>query len=85
MRPKIHYNQVVVKQAVELFKKSEFKIPGIDLQPGEFGVVLTNYPAKYMEEYGDDNESIKMLNEGNPDAGFVIYKYFMFNNWTIIK
>ncbi len=71
VRPRIHYNQAVVKQAVELFKKSEFKIPGSDLQSGEHCVVLTNYPAKYSTDYSENNETLRMLNEGNQEAGFV--------------
>ena len=70
-RPKIHYNQAVVKQAVEIFKKHEYKIPGSDFQPGEHSIVLTNYPTKYTTEYDENNETLKILNEGNTDAGFV--------------
>lgn len=71
MRPKINYNQAVVKQAVEIFKKNDYKMSGIDLQAGEHAIVLTNYPAKYSIQDIEENPVIATLNEGNPDAGFV--------------
>ena len=71
-RPKLQYNQFMVKRAVDAYKKQILKIPDADIQAGESVNMLTNYMVNYPANYynnAETSEVIKMLNEGNEALG----------------
>ena len=77
-RPKLHYNQYLVKRALDAFKKFELKLPENDIQHGQQASVMTNYKADYTQDPNPSNlsksaYSIKLLKEGDADIGFVSF------------
>jgi hypothetical protein len=69
-RPKLNFNQNLVKRSIDNFKKQEN-----EFQINENSIVLTNYKTKYPELEKDDlnRESVNLLDQGNPDIGMVNY------------
>jgi hypothetical protein len=75
LRPKLQYNQLIVKKALEGYKKQVAQIvPNTDLFIGENTLVLTNYTPEFvLRDQNQNEECIRLLNEGDPDVGMVVY------------
>jgi hypothetical protein len=69
-RPKLQYNQFMIKRSLDSFKKNEAKY-----QVGASGqtVVLTNYKTYFQQNMSrlQNRESLNILVEGNADIGMV--------------
>jgi hypothetical protein len=75
-RPRLHYNQFLVRRALEGFRRLENKLPDNDMQVGKHTSVLTNYKNIYSQDPNPINEtknadSIRLLKLGNSEIGFV--------------
>lgn len=71
-RPKLQFNQFMVKRALDSHKKQLIRISNSENQFDSIPV-LTNYepefPVEIMQNVND--ETILLLNEGNPNIGMV--------------
>jgi hypothetical protein len=70
-RPKLQYNQVIVKRSLDMFKKQHlFNDENEPNEQGELNApVLTNYLTYYSDILNENPDSIKILSEGNPEIG----------------
>ena len=70
-RPRLQYNQFMIKRSLDQFKKSDSKF-----QQSSTTIVLTNYKAQYPQDIVQyqSRESLNILNEGNPEIGMVFEK-----------
>ncbi len=71
-RPKLQYNQMIVKRSLDMFKK-QYNMFNEEIELNEQDKidtsVLTNYPTYYSDILNENPESIKILSEGNPEIG----------------
>jgi len=69
-RPKLQYNQVIVKRSLDMFKTQYMVNHEIDSNDQDQlnATVLTNYLVGYSDT-NENIESIKILSEGNPEIG----------------
>lgn len=72
-RPKLQFNQTVVKRALDSYKKQIAQIvPNTDLHVSENVLVLTNYSPDYVPlDLKINEECNRLLNEGDPEIAMV--------------
>ncbi len=71
-RPKLQYNQFMIKRSLDAFKRNESKFQvGTSSQTA----VLTNYATHFQQDMSrfQNRESLNILVEGNSDIGMVNY------------
>lgn len=71
-RPRLQFNQNLVRRGLEVYKKQVARISSVDLHMSA-GNILTNYANEFPAEIESKlrDESIRGLNEGNPNIGMV--------------
>lgn len=71
-RPKLQYNQFIVKRALDAHKKQLLRISNSDFQLSNL-TVLTNYLPEFPTDIltSTNEEAITLLNEGNANIGMV--------------
>jgi hypothetical protein len=79
LRPKLQYNQMIVKKALDGYKKQVGQIvPNTDLYVSENTLVLTNYTPEFvLRDQNQNEECIRLLNEGDPEIGMVFFSNFI--------
>jgi hypothetical protein len=70
---------MIVKKALDSYKKQAGQVvPNTHVYMTENTVVLTNYKPEFMlMEQSQNEECIKLLNEGDPEIGMVILCQFI--------
>lgn len=82
-RPKLQYNQFIVKRALDSHKKQLLRISNPDFQFSNTSV-LTNYLPEYPTDLmqNSNDEAVTLLNEGNAELGMV---YFLNNRYRLTE